>query len=102
MTIIDAFFVNTTPKLRTKENLAELLHCSQRQVLRKVHKLYKMSFQKKLMLSRIDTAQHLLSTTDKSVEEICSLVGYADKAAFYKAFSQHTKTTPVKYRKKFR
>ena len=102
MTIIDAFFVNTTPKMRTKENLAKLLHCSQRQVLRKIHKLYNMSFQKKLILSRIDTAQHLLTTTDKSVEEICSIVGYADKAAFYKAFSQHTKTTPVKYRKKFR
>lgn len=102
ITVIDDFFVNTPPKMRTKENLARLLHCSQRQVLRKIQKLYKMSFQNKLTLSRIDTAQYLLSTTDKSVEEICAIVGYADKAAFYKAFSQHTKTTPIKYRKKFR
>ncbi len=102
MTVIDLFFVATPPNLRTRENLSKLLHCSQRQVLRKIQTLYGMSFQKKLMLSKIDTAQHLLSTTDKSVEEICSIVGYADKAAFYKAFSQHTKTTPFKYRKKFR
>ena len=58
-----------------------------------------MSFQKKQMLSRIDTAQHLLRVTGKSVEEICAHVGYADTAAFYKAFKAYTNTTPVKYRK---
>lgn len=102
MTVIDLFFVSTPPNLRTRENLSKLLHCSQRQVLRKIQTLYGMSFQKKEMLSKIDTAQHLLTTTDKSVEEICSIVGYADKAAFYKAFSQQTKTTPIKYRKRYR
>lgn len=100
MTVIDGFFANTPPKLRTKENLAKLLHCSQRQALRKIYTLYGMSFQKKQMLSRIDTAQHLLRVTDKSVEEICNLVGYSDTAAFYKAFKQYTNMTPVKYRKR--
>lgn len=100
MTVIDRFFVNTPPKLRTKENLAKLLHCSQRQVLRKIYILYGVSFQKKQMLSRIDTAQHLLRVTDKSVEEICGLVGYSDTAAFYKAFKLYTNTTPVKFRKR--
>jgi len=99
MTVIDRFFVQTPPKQRTKENLAKLLHCSQRQVLRKIYALYGVSFQKKQMLSRIDSAQHLLQVTDKSIEEICALVGYADAAAFYKAFKQYTNTTPVKYRK---
>ena len=101
ITIIDGFFVNTPPKLRTKENLAKLLHCSQRQVLRKIYTLYGVSFQKKQMLSRIDTAQHLLRVTDKSVEEICALIGYSDPAAFYKAFKLYTNTTPIKYRKRF-
>lgn len=100
MTIIDRFFANTPPKLRTKENLAKLLHCSQRQVLRKLHTLYGMSFQKKQMLSRIDTAQHLLRVTEKSVEEICMYLGYSDTAAFYKAFKLYTNTTPVKFRKR--
>ena len=99
MTVIDAFFVKTPPKQRTKENLARLLHCSQRQVLRKIQTLYGVSFQKKQMLSRIDSAQHLLRVTDKSMEEICALVGYADPAAFYKAFRLYTGTTPAKYRK---
>ena len=100
MSVIDSFFVNTPPKLRTKENLAKLLHCSERQVLRKIYTLYGVSFQKKQMLSRIDTAQHLLRVTDKSVEEICALVGYSDTAAFYKAFKLYTNTTPVKFRKR--
>lgn len=100
MTVIDSFFVNTPPKERTKENLAKLLHCSERQVLRKINTLYGVSFQKKQMLSRIDTAQHLLRVTDKSVEEICNLVGYSDTAAFYKAFRFYTNMTPVKYRKR--
>ena len=102
MTVIDAFFGNTPPKLRTKENLAKLLHCSQRQALRKIYALYGMSFQKKQMLSRIDTAQHLLRVTDKSVEEICNLVGYANTAAFYKAFRFYTDMTPIKYRKRIK
>lgn len=99
MTIIDRFFVNTPPKLRSKENLAQLLHCSERQVLRKIRTLYGVSFQKKQMLSRIDTAQHLLRTTDQSVDEICEAVGYSDPAAFYKAFKLLANTTPIKYRK---
>ena len=99
MTVIDSLFVQTPPKQRTKENLAKLLHCSQRQVLRKVYALYGVSFQKKQMLSRIDTAQHLLRVTEQSVEQICAQVGYSDIAAFYKAFKLYTNTTPVKYRK---
>lgn len=99
MTVIDAFFENSLPALRTKANLAKLLHCSQRQVLRKVYALYGVSFQKKQMLSRIDTAQHLLRVTNNSIEEISTHVGYSDTAAFYKAFKLYTNTTPVKYRK---
>lgn len=102
MAIIDNFFANTPPKLRTKENLATLLHCSERQVLRKIHALYGLSFQKKQMLSRIDTAQHLLRVTDKSVEEICTLVGYSDTPTFYNAFKLYSGTTPVKFRKRIK
>ena len=99
ITIIDRFFVTIPPKERSKENLSKLLNCSQRQALRKIYALYGMSFQNKLTLSRIETAQHLLRTTEDSLDEICESVGYADPAAFYKAFKRHTGTTPIKYRK---
>ena len=99
MVIIDRFFTVTPPKQRTKENLANLLHCSQRQVLRKVHTLYGISFQRKQTLSRLDTAQHLLQTTHKSIDEISQGVGYSDNAAFYRAFKLYTNMTPVQYRK---
>ncbi len=101
MTVIDRFFVTTPPKQRTKEQLAKLLNCSSRQALRKIHTLYGMSFQNKQMLSRIETAQHLLRSTTKSIEEICDAVGYSNPTAFYKAFKMHTNTTPVKYRGMF-
>ncbi len=99
MTIIDKFFVYTPPRLRTRKELARLLHCSERQALRKIDALYGMNFQQKQILSRIDTAQHLLRFTDKSIEEISTLAGYSDTSAFYKAFKRYTDTTPVKYRK---
>lgn len=99
MAIIDRFFVATPPKLRTKENLAGLLNCSQRQVLRKIQMLYGVSFQKKQILSRLDTAQHLLRTTEKSIEEISHIVGYSDNAAFYRAFRLYKKMSPAKYRR---
>ncbi len=99
MAIIDRFFVVTPPKLRTKENLANLLHCSQRQVLRKIQTFYGISFRQKQTRSRLDTAQHLLQTTDNSIDEVGHIVGYSDNAAFYRAFKLYTKMTPVKYRK---
>lgn len=99
MTVIDTFFETRQPSLRTKENLAKLLHCSERQALRKIYALYGVSFQKKQMLSRIETAKHLLHVTDKSIEEISTHVGYSNTAAFYKAFKLYTNTTPFKYRK---
>lgn len=99
MTVIDRFFATMSPKQRTKENLARLLNCSQRQALRKLYALYGMSFQKKQLLSRIETAQHLLRTTNKSIDEICELVGYSNPAAFYKVFKHYAGTTPIKYRK---
>lgn len=102
MAVIDSFFVTTPLHQRNKENLAGLLHCSERQLLRKIYMLYGMSFREKLILSRIDTAQHLLRSTDKSIDEISHIVGYSDNAAFYRAFRIQTNTTPIKYRKQER
>ena len=102
MSVIDRFFRATPPEQRTKENLAALLHCSERHALRKVYELYGMSFREKKMLSRIDTAKHLLVATNKSIEEICGVVGYADRATLCRAFNLYANTTPIKYRREAR
>lgn len=96
--IIDKFFGDTPLQQQTKKNLANLLHCSERQLLRKIYTYYGISFREKQNLSRIEWAKHLLQNTDKEIWEISETIGYSN-AAFHKMFRQHTGTTPAKYRK---
>lgn len=97
---IDNFFALYPPERQTRQELAEYLHCSQRQLIRKMQALYGVSFRQKLITSRMDLARYLLRSTDKSVNEISTAVGYADNAAFFRAFRQYTGMTPAEYRKK--
>lgn len=99
---IDNFFALYPPDRQTRQELAEYLHCSQRQLIRKMQALYGVSFRQKLITSRMDLARYLLRSTDRSVNEISTAVGYADNAAFFRAFRQHTGMTPAQYRKKKR
>lgn len=99
---IDNFFALYPPERQTRQALAEYLHCSQRQLIRKMQTLYGISFRQKLIDSRMDLARYLLRSTDASVNEISTQVGYADNAAFFRAFRQHTGMTPAQYRKEKR
>lgn len=99
---IDNFFALYPPERQTRQELAEYLHCSQRQLIRKMQALYGVSFRQKLIASRMDLARYLLRSTEKSVNEISTAVGYADNAAFFRAFRQHTGMTPTQYRNKKR
>ena len=47
---------------------------------------------------RINEAQRLLSTTDKSVVEIAGLVGFSDESSFISKFKAATGQTPQKFR----
>lgn len=49
---------------------------------------------------RLTHAEHMLTSTDKSVDEITELVGYHNKGYFYKIFQEKYKTTPSRYRKR--
>ena len=99
---IDNFFALYPPERQTRQELAEYLHCSQRQLIRKMQALYGVSFRENLIASRMDLARYLLRSTDVSVNEISTKVGYADNAAFFRAFRQHTGMTPAQYRKEKR
>lgn len=96
---IDNFFALYPPERQTRQELAEYLHCSQRQLIRKMQALYGVSFRQKLIESRMDLARYLLRSTEASVNEISTKVGYADNAAFFRAFRQYTGMTPAQYRK---
>lgn len=97
-TIMDTFFGTTPLEQQTKKELAKRLHCSERQLLRKIYTYYGISFREKQILSRIEWAKHLLKSTKKEIWEISEAIGYSN-AAFHKMFRQHTGTTPAKYRK---
>ena len=99
---IDNFFAQYPPERQTRQELAEYLHCSQRQLIRKMQALYGVSFRQKLIASRMDLARYLLRSTDASVNAISTKVGYADNAAFFRAFRQHTGMTPAQYRRQKR
>ncbi len=48
---------------------------------------------------RIDTACHLLMTTDKTLEQIADEVGFANQRYFCQVFKTYMKQTPKKFRK---
>lgn len=47
---------------------------------------------------RMDRAKELLTTTDRSMKEICSMVGYADPNYFSRSFKKNVGVTPTEYK----
>lgn len=58
-----------------------------------------MSFSKKLLSIRMEEAIHRLLTTDYTISEISTLVGYQDRSHFSRNFREYTGMTPKQYRK---
>ena len=57
-----------------------------------------VSFSDYLRKKRMEYAMRLLSDTELSIEEIIERVGYADRSAFYHAFSKAVGKSPAEYR----
>lgn len=97
--VIDTFFEDNLACYGTEEQLAEQLHISKRQLARVLLEHYDMNFRQKLLVTRMDHAGWLLRTTEKSIGEICSIVGYNSETTFFKNFKNHYDMTPLQYRK---
>lgn len=95
--LCDAYFSGTAKK--SAQQLAKYLRMSERQMNRCLMDFYGMSFQQKLVQSRMERASWLLRTTDKSVSQIAEEVGYDAESGFYKEFRKHYGMTPLQYRK---
>jgi transcriptional regulator GlxA family with amidase domain len=74
--------------------LARKLAVSQRTLARKVESASGMTPIEFVHRVRISHAVHLLETTKKPVDEIATLVGYADSSAFRKIFRRYAGDTP--------
>ena len=99
--VIDCFFEDYMACYGTEKQLADALHISQRQLSRVLWAHYGMSFRQKLLVTRMDHAAWLLRTTQKSIGEICSIIGYHSETTFFKNFKNHYNTTPLQYRKQY-
>ena len=97
--VIDTFFEDNMACYGTEEQLAAALHLSKRQLARVLLEHYDMNFRQKLLVTRMDHAGWLLRTTNKSIGEICSIVGYNSETTFFKNFKNHYDVTPLQYRK---
>ena len=58
-----------------------------------------ISFSEKLLYIRLEESCRLLRTSDYSIEEISSLIGFKDKSYFNRKFKEQYQLTPAKWRK---
>ena len=71
------------------QDLANILHLSQRQTERLVIAQTGNTFREELAAIRINIAKHLQKTTSMSLSEIAQYVGYRSYAGFWKAMKKH-------------
>jgi len=81
--------------------VASLLNVSRHTLARRLKKLGS-SYGEVLERVRRDKAMHLLLTTAMSVDDVASLLGYAEIGSFSRAFKQWTGSAPAHYREERR
>jgi AraC-like DNA-binding protein len=96
--IIEFHFKTDIAQHGGAETLAKKLGVSSRQLLRLMMEYFGMSYQDKLLQTRMDHALWLLRTTDDSVSSIAEAVGYSSETAFRKVFRRHFGASPKEMR----
>lgn len=81
------------------DQLAGTAHFSKFHFLRLFRQAYGETPARYLAQLRLERARELLSTTDRTVTEICFDVGYESLASFSHAFSRHAGAAPQQYRR---
>ncbi len=87
------FMTDITPRA-----VAELLHISTRQLSRIVQKRYGTTFTRVILNKRLETAEKLLTETERTVEDIADAVGFSSTAFMYHEFKEKYNMTPIEYR----
>ena len=83
----------------TIQDLVNELPLSGRLLQRLIKRKTGLTYSAYLQQIRLERAEHLLVSTDKSIEAIADSVGYHNKGYFYKLFQEKYEETPASYRR---
>ena len=96
---IDTFIALNFMSNASKDQLAEQLHISPRQLHRIIRKSYGKNYRDKITEIRLEIASGFLSSSEKSITEISQLLGYSCVANFSTFIKNATGQTPSQIRK---
>ncbi|MBQ7821887.1 MAG: helix-turn-helix domain-containing protein [Clostridia bacterium] len=83
----------------TLTEMAEWFNCNSSYFSRRFKELTGVTFAKYVRSVKINTAAKLLKEGRVTVDEVCRMVGFTDKTAFYKEFKKCYGVTPAEYKK---
>jgi len=98
--VLEHIDLNYDQPLQAKD-MAKLSNMSYSYFSRIFKKTVKKSFTDYVNLVRITKSEHLLTTTDKTITEIATEVGFSTSSYFIEQFKRFKAITPKKYRSKY-
>ena len=79
-------------------DLAADMNISERQVNRYMHKMFGVSFTRKVIDMRLEKAASLLSETDYPIPKVIQMCGFQNEKYFYQCFKSKFSVSPKQYR----
>ena len=95
---IDTYIALNFTKSSSRDDLANKLHVSPRQLHRIMMKSYGMGYRKKLLEIRLEIAISFLTSTDKSITAISEEMGYSSVESFSAFIKRETGKSPREIR----
>ncbi len=102
MESIRKFLENNIGAPITVTGLARQFNLPEAELSRRFFKIYNLTPYRYLTLLRYEHAARLLRTSEHSIDEICALIGCADRNYFTRSFKRHFGMPPNAYRQQNR
>jgi len=84
----------------TKKDVSDALHISERTLTRHLEK-EGINWRSFISNIRLEKTQQLLTDSNKTLQQICDMVGYANVSSLSHAFNKNKGLSPTEYRKEF-
>ena len=99
---IDNYILDNLTSNITSMELADLLNISNYSLMKEFKRQMNMAPSKYVLKIKYDLAKQLLVTTDQTVTEIATSMGFFDNSHFTNFFKRRAGLTPNHYRKKYK